>query len=633
MSPNSSTKARLQKKNQAVKILKSHNPQNPSTSLFTLQSYCYMPFYLLKIKLLLVFCLLYCGFAMGQYHVQYGFADSSAIKNAGRFKTSFPSQKTATDYVNTLPAQMAALGYFSASADSVSFSKDSAFVKIYLGGIFSFYNIKPNEAAQKTMATRGIVWKNRPLPTDLLNINNQLLDYFENTGKPFAALLLDSMQWIDNNLNAIYKIEPGPTYKIDSLHVIGKAKISSYYLQRYLRITNGSVYNKQSLDGISQRISELPFLQEAAPWRLSMLTGGSVVNLFLEPKRSSQVYVLLGLLPASEQSGSSKLTVTGEANINLKNALAAGETIGINWQQIQYKSPRINLQYQQPYIFKSAFGLDAGFELFKKDTQWVNINSRVGVLYELSARQTGKIVLQSLQTNVTYVDTNIVKKSKQLPAILDVSSVNIGLDYAFNSTNYRLNPRRGWDILLQVNAGTKQVKRNNDVLRLKDPQNPAFNFASLYDSIKTNAYQFRLKSSVSYYFPLGRQAVLKAAMQSGWYQSPDIFRNELFQIGGYRLLRGFDEESIYANLYSVLTAEFRYLIGTNSYFFGFADGGYVNYKQRATQFSNTYLGTGVGLAFETGNSLLNLSLAVGKRNDVPLNLRQSKIHIGFVNFF
>jgi len=539
----------------------------------------------------------------------------------------------AGDYIATLSAQMAALGYFAASVDSVAFGKDTAQVQIYLGSVFSFFAIRPNEEAKKIIAASGLVWNKKPLPADLEKLNNQLLDKYENTGHPFAAILLDSMQWIDNNLNASMRIDPGPPYKIDSMHVMGKAKISPAFLQRYLRIPNASLYNKQSLDQISQRLAELPFLQEAQPWRLSMLTGGSVVNLYLEPKRSSQMYVLIGLLPASEQSGSSKFTITGEANINMKNALGAGESIGINWQQIQYKSPRVNLQYQHPYILKSSLGLDAGFELFKKDTQWVNINARVGVLYELSARQTGKVVLQSLQTNVTYVDTNAVRNSKQLPSILDVSSMNFGVDYAFNSTNYRFNPRRGWDILLQVNAGTKKIKRSNEIVKLKSRQDPTFNFASLYDSLKTTAYQFRLKSSINYYLPLGRQAVLKTALQSGWYQSPNIFRNELFQIGGYRLLRGFDEESIYADLYSVLTAEFRYLIGTNSFFFAFSDGGYAHYKQQATQFSHSYIGAGFGLAFETGNSLLNISLAAGKRNDLPLNLRQSKIHIGFVNFF
>jgi len=47
----------------------------------------------------------------------------------------------------------------------------------------------------------------------------------------------------------------------------------------------------------------------------------------------------------------------------------------------------------------------------------------------------------------------------------------------------------------------------------------------------------------------------------------------------------------------------------------------------------TYLGTGVGLAFETKAGIFNLAWAVGKRNDTQFNLRQSKVHFGFVNYF
>jgi hypothetical protein len=47
----------------------------------------------------------------------------------------------------------------------------------------------------------------------------------------------------------------------------------------------------------------------------------------------------------------------------------------------------------------------------------------------------------------------------------------------------------------------------------------------------------------------------------------------------------------------------------------------------------TYFGTGLGLAFETKAGIINLSWAVGKRNDTRFNLRQSKIHLGFVNYF
>ena len=44
------------------------------------------------------------------------------------------------------------------------------------------------------------------------------------------------------------------------------------------------------------------------------------------------------------------MLITGEATFNLKNSLGNGETIGINWQQIQIKSPRLDLSFQQPYL-------------------------------------------------------------------------------------------------------------------------------------------------------------------------------------------------------------------------------------------------------------------------------------------
>ena len=99
-------------------------------------------------------------------------------------------------------------------------------------------------------------------------------------------------------------------------------------------------------------------------------------------------------------------------------------------------------------------------------------------------------------------------------------------------------------------------------------------------------------------------------------------------------MRGFDEESIYATRYGIGTVEYRILTGTNSYFFGFVDGGWANTKYLQVNLSNTLISTGMGLLFETKFGLLNLSLAVGKREDVPFNLRQStKIHFGYINYF
>src|SRR5215216_2164865 len=109
---------------------------------------------------------------------------------------------------------------------------------------------------------------------------------------------------------------------------------------------------------ISERLRELPYLQERQAWNLSLLGTGSVLNLYLDTRKSSEVNVLLGLLPSNDQLVKSKLLVTGEANINLKNSLGGGETIGVNWQQIQVKSPRLNILFQEPYLFSSPFGMN-----------------------------------------------------------------------------------------------------------------------------------------------------------------------------------------------------------------------------------------------------------------------------------
>jgi hemolysin activation/secretion protein len=143
----------------------------------------------------------------------------------------------------------------------------------------------------------------------------------------------------------------------------------------------------------------------------------------------------------------------------------------------------------------------------------------------------------------------------------------------------------------------------------------------------------RLEGSFAHFFSLNRTSSLKTSVTGGWFQSPDIFRNELFQIGGYRLLRGFDEESIYASGYAVAGIEYRYFMGANSYLFGFIDQGFATNKTLEVEPGNSYTGGGLGMAFETKAGIFNISFAAGKRGGEKLNLRQSKIHLGYVNYF
>jgi outer membrane protein assembly factor BamA len=561
--------------------------------------------------------------------------DSSFNLQALKFQTSFNSQAQAVDYTARLPQLLASKGYPLASIDS-SWATDTAlYIHLYLGTKFNWVQLSTAGIERKALEQSGYISKNYPgKPVNLLQLQGleqRLLNYYENEGYPFAAVYLDSVQIDTSSISASMKVDKGILYHIDSIRIVGKAKMNNYFLQRHLGIANGSVYNKGKLKEVDKRMLELPFLSSLQPSDLTMLGTGAVLNLYLQPKKSSQVNFLVGFLPSANDT--KKLQLTGDVNLDLKNLLGGGEGILLKWQQLQPKSPRLNLGYNQPYIFRSPFGFDLLFDLFKKDSSFLQVNAQVGLQYVLSATQTGKLFVQWQSNSLLEgaIDTSVIKAEKKLPPNIDVNSTNVGLNYEWNKTNYRFNPRYGNEVSLITSIGIKNVKRSNDILNISDP---GFNYASLYDSIKLRSYQLRARLAAAHYFPMGKASTLKMAAHTGFYNSPAIFRNELFQIGGYKLLRGFDEESIYATRYAVATAEFRLLVSLNSYLFFFTDAGLTRNKYQNVDVKNNFISAGVGILYEAKFGLLNLSYAMGRRDDVKFNIREaSKLHFGYINYF
>jgi len=551
--------------------------------------------------------------------------------------SAFSDRYACSNYINKLALDLRAKGYVTASLDSVHYDSTFATAVIFIGDTYKWATIDAKNIDAQILDAIGWRAKNfveKPMDFDQLKTwQEKILVYLENNGYPFAKVFLDSLQIEDERISALLKLDKGHQYKIDSIRVNGEVKISNIFLQKYLDLPDGSLYNREKLRRISKKLLDLPYVQEEKPSDLSLLSMGSILNLYLKPKRSSQVNVLLGFLPNNDQLTSKKLLITGEANVNLHNALGQGETIGLNWQQLQVKSPRLNILYQHPYLFNTPIGLDFAFDMFRKDSTFVNINLQLGAQYMLSTTQSGKLFIQKFQTILNAVNVATILQTHQLPEDADVNSVNVGIDYSFNNTDYRLNPRKGNEVHIIGSVGTKKIKKNDQIVALKDPGDPAYDFSSLYDTVKLKSYQFRIILSAAKYFQLGKQSTIKGAFNGAVFQSANIFRNELFQIGGYKLLRGFDEESQYLSKYAIGTMEYHYLIGMNSYFYTLFDGGWGQNNSLNRNISYTYFGAGLGLSFETKVGIFNLAWAVGKRSDTQLNLRQSKIHFGFVNYF
>ena len=580
------------------------------------------------------------AFSQKKYTVHFIVSDKDTLYNLHQLdlKTIFESKKPAETYINNLPETLFNKGFPAASVDSVFYDSTLATVKIYLGQKFKWAGISTDSIDENVLEKIG--WnekefKNKPLNFSTLKLEEQkIINYYENNGYPFAQVSLQNPEIKNDQIHAQLRVTKGPLYHIDSIRIYGKVKIKNLFLQHYLGILNGSIYDNEKLQQISKLIHQLPFLQEQQGWDISMLGTGATLNLYLEPKRSSQINVLIGFAPANTITG--KAQITADVHLDLKNSLGNGENILVNWQQLQPQSPRLNLAFTQPYIFNSNLGIDLSFDLLKRDSSYVQLNGIVGLQYLISANETFKIFYENEQNFLLSggVDTNQIIYAKKLPAVIDVSSGNIGIGYHFVNTNYRLNPRKGNEFDITATGGIKKTSKNNDIVNLKDPSHPDFDFNSLYDSIKLKTYRFKILFTAAHFFPIAKMSTLKTAANIGDLESPQNFQNELFRIGGYKILRGFDEESIYANKYAVFTAEYRYLAGINSYFFGFSDVGFTQTKFASVNYSNSFISAGIGLEFETKFGLLNLSYALGKRNDVKFDIRNSsRIHFGYINYF
>lgn len=562
---------------------------------------------------------------------------SDVQRQASGILQEFPDKESCKVYLKEefLPAWRKK-GFLEVSVDSLSENQSTIKAWIYFGPQYAWGSLYLDSSFDGLLTTVNQPFniKQGELLTieKLIAVQDFYLSVLEENGYPFASVQLDSSYFINNQLFAVLKTNKGPLYSIDSIHVEGKVKINKNFLIQYLGVGDGSMYKKSKLDLISKRIAELGFVKEVRNWNLSLTGTGAILNLYLAPAQSSRFNLLAGFMPSNQQVGG-KLLLTGEAEMDLKNVFGGGENIFLNWQQIQVRSPRLQLGFTKPYLFNSNAGIDFNFNLLRKDSSFLTLNTRIGLRYEIKPRQIAKLFYQQFTSNLLDVDTIGIKQSGKLPVYLDATTSNLGLDFSYQATDNIFNPRQGTEFEFKMLGGIRKIRKNNAITSIKGVGVNPPDFSRLYDSLALNTSQFRLSARLSNYFKLGRQSTLKTGLQTGWLLGKQLLTNELYQIGGIKTLRGFDEESIFASGYSIGTVEYRYLLSNASFMFMFIDGAYIERKTVIDKKNSFYGGAGLGISLETKTGLFTLAYAAGKRPSAPVNFREAKIHFGFITLF
>lgn len=572
-----------------------------------------------------VVCILFLSFqTSAQYSLKIQVADSSFQKQFQKtlnYKTNFTDSLSRNKVLFVVQQKLFERGYLAASFDSMVF-KDSALTAIlFTGEVYKWAKLSKGMLDEGMLTEAGLSeksFRNKIFTAKSFTaLQKQIIKWFENHGYPFATVKLDSVQFMNDGIYATMQLTKNNRIVIDSIIVKGNARIGLDYLLSYLSIKKGDLYNESTIRSISVRLKELPMVTETKPFAVEFSRDRAIITLFIDDRKASQADGVLGILPNEQKGG--KVNVTGEIRLRLISPFGRGEQVELNWKQPAPKTQDLKTRINYPFLLSTPFGIELGLNIYKKDTTYVDVFKQATVQYLLQGGNYFKAYVST--KNSSLLSTNSLTNATVLPSYADVKTTTYGLGYKSEKLDYRLNPRRGYSFDIAAGTGNKKIAKNS---KLKD---------ELYKNIDLTSAQYNGDYTVDFYFPLASKIVLNVGSKGAYLSAKEIFQNELFRFGGLKSLRGFDEESIYANEFYMLKTELRYLLDRNSFLQIFFNGAYYKSKTRDGVLYDTPYGFGAGITFETKIGIFSLNYALGKQFNNPILFRAAKVHFGIVNYF
>jgi outer membrane protein assembly factor BamA len=547
-------------------------------------------------------------FTLSQKEYRLRFSDDSYKVIKKKVHSEFRDSLEALNYVRDFRLYAIKKGYLLASNDSLRFRKNELTVRFYAGQKFGSAEIHLPQEELKFLRLKGNLTEKtlRKLPfnpREISQLLRQCLETYENNGYPFCKVYLDNLEIVGGQLRADLKIEKSQVSKITKINLPGNPVVSVKLISSYIQIREGDLFSQEKINEISSKLRLIPFIDEIKPCELLFTPEGVELFLYLKAKPVSLANGVVGLQPDPVKG---KMSLTGELRLKLVNTLKKAELFELNWRSIQEQTSSLKLQANLPNLFQTPFGFDGQFQLYRRDSTFLELKSTLAVQYALKQGNFLKGIYRRYSSNVLAGGAN----STSFSNLRSVETNYYGLSLSRQNVDYLPSPRKGTIFLLEATVGTRTTK----------------------DSIPIVETTYRGEIQVQYYLPLAKRHILKFANFTELYFAPAYFENELFRFGGQISLRGFNEEEILATSRSVSTLEYRFLLDRNSFLFAFYDQGW--YENKAVSFvTDTPFGFGGGFAFGTTIGNFSVSYALGSQFGNPVLFRDGKVHFGYIAYF
>ncbi len=507
-------------------------------------------------------------------------------------------------HLDTLTLKLQRAGYLEASLADKTFINDSLYRATYTlgeryGKIRIYYS--PSEIDRKhinliseTATDTHFELPFQEVETALSILNGRMAEQ----GNTFASLRLTDIRKAENGtLEANLQVTGAPRRKIDSIAIQGYGKFPRSFLKYYAGIRKGRTFQQKKLVRQNEALNSLGFASSTKAPEALFRKDSTIVYFYLEKQNNNLFDGILGFATDEETQ---KLEFNGYLNLELNNNLNFGEQLLINYKADGQEQTNFRAQAKAPYILRTPFGLGAELAIFKRDSTFITTDQQVRTSYQINPQSEAYIGYKTYESNLLLDEIVTGTPIEDYTARYFLS----GVTYRKLQAS-QLFPLKTL-ISIEIEIGTREK-----------------------DSLRED--QLRGVAIAHHTIQLNRENSIFIKNTTGALFSDTYLINELFRFGGINSIRGFNENSIDASLYSVLNTEYRYLFNPTLYVHSIIDLAY--FENETLDLKQKLYSFGFGFGMNTQAGVFKFNVANGNTEGQDFNFSNTKIHLSLTSRF
>ncbi len=496
---------------------------------------------------------------------------------------------------NKFSEKLSKLGFLENSIVVDSKSNDSTFVtkfelgkqqkwiRLYIGKDFAAYfeNVKNNSIEIGFDKTEQFL--------------KNTIARLEKKGFALAKLQLENFRMEQEVLVADLKIDLGSQRQFSKIVIKGFEKFPEGLKRNIERNYSKKVFNQNVLERLNADFDRLRFAKQTKYPEILFTKDSTNIYVYLQKADANNFDGFLGF--GNDEKG--KLQFNGYLDLNLVNILKSGETFSLFWKSDGADQKTFNASLELPYLFKSPIGLKTQLNIFKQDSTFQTTKTAIDLGYIFSTKSRIYIGYQNSESNA------LLKTNFNSITDYENSYITNQFEYIDFRNDAALFPEKS-KASIKYGFGNRKSKI--------DEQKQFFAEINLKHDLYLNSKNsFNIRS------------------QNYYLLSNTFIINELYRYGGINSIRGFNENSLQANVFGSLLLEYRYSLSPSFYVHTITDYGYYNDETSKTD--GNLLGIGLGFGILTKNGILNLIYANGSLKNEPIKSSNSIVHISLKTKF